>query len=132
MMIMITRKIFYVTAAAAMLLTGCSGEDATVDENNGKGPVPITLTSKILDATATRAATDLNETKLTEGDVAVFLSNALGTKYTYTVFADGSLAAIGEQAYYPTDGSAIGVVAVYPAAKFTTASGNTVFTVEAD
>lgn len=125
-----TNKFFYLAAVAALSLTACSSDDTMMDQEQG-AKVPVQLKAQILDA-STRAATNLNEGSLASGNVGVFLSGDYTKKYTYTAGTGGTLTPSGDVAYYPTDGSAIDIVAVYPETSFSNAASTTEFTVAAD
>ena len=62
----------------------------------------------------TRAATTLNESALTTGDITVRTSEAYATAYTYTAGAEGAMTSTAP-AYYPAGGASIDIVAYSPA-----------------
>lgn len=77
------------------------------------GRVPVELTNNIIGA-VTRAATTLNESALTTGDITVRTSEAYATAYTYTAGAEGAMTSTAP-AYYPAGGASIDIVAYSPA-----------------
>ena len=123
-----TTKIFFAAALSALMLSACSSDDTALSQPAAEGEVPVQLTSSTVQAVAHRAATNLNETKLTSGDVSVFISTNYATQYTYTAQSDGSLTS-ASTAYYPNDGSEIDIAACYPASASSDASSAATFTV---
>ena len=126
-----TTKIFFAAALSALMLSACSSDDTALSQPAAEGEVAFQLTSSTVQAVAHRAATNLNETKLTSGDVSVFISTNYATQYTYTAQSDGSLTS-ASTAYYPNDGSEIDIAACYPASASSDASSAATFNVSAD
>ena len=121
-----TRKLFF-AAAAMTLLTACNQEEIATDPAAGR--VPVTLSYTTVDATETRAATNLNEGTFASGTpITVRISNTglnTWTDYTFTTAAEGAMTAPDPAPYYPAGEQNIDIVAYYPA---TTGSTFTVAT----
>lgn len=98
---------------AALGLSSCSN-DEDYGSGSQSGAVPVKLTSNIISATATRAATNLNEGNLTTGGVSVRTSSDYTKAYAYTAGAEGALSS-DAPAYYPAGGDNIDIVAYSPA-----------------
>ena len=104
---------FYAIAGIAVWgLASCSSSDNMHPEQTD-GRVPVELTNNIIGA-VTRAATTLNESALTTGDITVRTSEAYATAYTYTAGAEGAMTSTAP-AYYPAGGASIDIVAYSPA-----------------
>ena len=128
-----TRKIFFVAAALTML-TACSSDDSSIENNEGR--VPVTLAYTTIDAVETRAAQDLNQGTFTSGeDVMVRISNTganAWTDYTFTTGTAGAMTAPNPAPYYPAGAQNIDIVAYYPATAGTSFSVATNQTADAD
>lgn len=113
---------------AGALMTACSADNPG-QEQTGRVPISLGYTTVTIDQT--RAANDVNGgTSLTEGSVKVNVKkhgdswDATKAK-TYTAGAGGTLSAT-DQWYYYDDGSAVDIIAYYPA------GAGTSFTVATD
>ena len=113
---------------AGTLMTACSADNPG-QEQTGRVPISLGYTTVTIDQT--RAANDVNGgTSLTEGSVKVNVKkhgdswDATKAK-TYTAGAGGTLSAT-DQWYYYDDGSAVDIIAYYPA------GAGTSFTVATD
>ena len=128
-----TRKILF-AAAALTLLTACSSDDATMENNEQLVPVKLAYTT--IDATETRAAQNLNEGTFASGEsVKVRISNTGAdswTDYTFTTAAAGAMTAPDTAPYYPAGSQNIDIVAYYPATAGTSFSVATDQTDDAD
>ena len=116
-----TKNYFFLTALLAMGFAACTEMDDMPVNQQAKVPVKLTTQLSAQKNGITRAAINLNETKLTAGDVAVFTEVNYATKYTYEAQSTGALTCANPP-YYPTDGSNINIVAVYPATPVTAAN----------
>ena len=125
-----TRNYFFLAALLTMGLAACTEMDEMPESPQSRVPVQLTTQLTAVDADVTRAATSLNNTALTSGNVNVWLSGAYGTAYTYTAGSGGALTS-SSPAYYPSSGT-VDIVAVYPSGKISNASTSTDFTVAAD
>ena len=121
------RKMIYLLMAGT-LMTACSADNPG-QEQTGRVPISLGYTTVTIDQT--RAANDVNGgTSLTEGSVKVNVKkhsdswDATKAK-TYTAGAGGVLSAT-DQWYYYDDGSAVDIIAYYPA------GAGTSFTVATD
>ena len=119
--------LYAIAGIAAWGLASCSSSDDMQPEQQD-GRVPVELTNNIIGA-VTRAATTLNESALTTGDITVRTSEAYATAYTYTAGAGGAMTSTAP-AYYPAGGASIDIVAYSPANANDGASET--FTVSAD
>ena len=119
--------LYAIAGIAAWGLASCSSSDDMQPEQPD-GRVPVELTNNIIGA-VTRAATTLNESALTTGDITVRTSEAYATAYTYTAGAGGAMTSTAP-AYYPAGGASIDIVAYSPANANDGASET--FTVSAD
>lgn len=104
--------LYAIAGIAVWGLASCSSSDNMHPEQTD-GRVPVELTNNIIGA-VTRAATTLNESALTTGDITVRTSEAYATAYTYTAGAEGAMASTAP-AYYPAGGASIDIVAYSPA-----------------
>ena len=104
--------LYAIAGIAVWGLASCSSSDNMHPEQTD-GRVPIELTNNIIGA-VTRAATTLNESALTTGDITVRTSEAYATAYTYTAGAEGAMTSTAP-AYYPAGGASIDIVAYSPA-----------------
>lgn len=125
-----TRNYFFLAALLTMGLAACTEMDEMPESPQSRVPVQLTTQLTAVDADVTRAATSLNNTALTSGNVNVWLSGAYGTAYTYTAGSGGALTS-SSPAYYPSSGT-VDIVAVYPSGKISNASTSTNFDVQAD
>ncbi len=118
----------YLYLMATLLLAGCSADEA-LDEG---GRTPISFGNTVVQTVETRAATNLNEGFLTEGEAVTVKISKTGvgsyTDYTYVASNDeGQMTLKGSTTpYYPGDGSNVDIRAYYPS----TAGGS--FTVSND
>jgi len=119
--------LYAIAGIAAWGLASCSSSDDMQPEQTD-GRVPVELTNDIIGA-VTRAATTLNESALTTGDITVRTSEAYATAYTYAAGAEGAMTSTAP-AYYPAGGASIDIVAYSPA-NANDGTGET-FTVSAD
>ena len=104
--------LYAIAGIAVWGLASCSSSDDMHPEQTD-GRVPVELTNNIIGA-VTRAATTLNESALTTGDITVRTSEAYATAYTYTAGAEGAMTSTAP-AYYPAGGASIDIVAYSPA-----------------
>ena len=104
--------LYAIAGIAVWGLASCSISDNMHPEQTD-GRVPVELTNNIIGA-VTRAATTLNESALTTGDITVRTSEAYATAYTYTAGAEGAMTSTAP-AYYPAGGASIDIVAYSPA-----------------
>lgn len=104
--------LYAIAGIAVWGLASCSSSDNMHPEQTD-GRVPVELTNNIIGA-VTRAATTLNESALTTGDITVRTSEAYATAYTYTAGAEGAMTSTAP-AYYPAGGASIDIVAYSPA-----------------
>lgn len=104
--------LYAIAGIAVWGLASCSSSDNMHPEQTD-GRVPVELTNNIIGA-VTRAATMLNESALTTGDITVRTSEAYATAYTYTAGAEGAMTSTAP-AYYPAGGASIDIVAYSPA-----------------
>lgn len=104
--------LYAIAGIAVWCLASCSSSDNMHPEQTD-GRVPVELTNNIIGA-VTRAATTLNESALTTGDITVRTSEAYATAYTYTAGAEGAMTSTAP-AYYPAGGASIDIVAYSPA-----------------
>lgn len=104
--------LYAIAGIAVWGLASCSSSDNMHPEQTD-GRVPVELTNNIIGA-VTRAATTLNESALTTGDITVRTSEAYATAYTYTAGAEGVMTSTAP-AYYPAGGASIDIVAYSPA-----------------
>ena len=104
--------LYAIAGIAVWGLASCSSSDNMHPEQTD-GRVPVELTNNIIGA-VTRAATTLNESALTTGDITVRTSEAYATAYTYTAGAEGAMTSTAP-AYYPAGGASIDIVAYNPA-----------------
>lgn len=104
--------LYAIAGIAVWGLASCSSSDNMHPEQTD-GRVPVELTNDIIGA-VTRAATTLNESALTTGDITVRTSEAYATAYTYTAGAEGAMTSTAP-AYYPAGGASIDIVAYSPA-----------------
>lgn len=104
--------LYAIAGIAVWGLASCSSSDNMHPEQTD-GRVPVELTNNIIGA-VTRAATKLNESALTTGDITVRTSEAYATAYTYTAGAEGAMTSTAP-AYYPAGGASIDIVAYSPA-----------------
>lgn len=104
--------LYAIAGIAVWGLASCSSSDNMHPEQTD-GRVPVELTNNIIGA-VTRAATTLNESALTTGDITVRTSEAYATAYTYTAGAEGAMTSTAP-AYYPAGGTSIDIVAYSPA-----------------
>ena len=104
--------LYAIAGIAVWGLASCSSSDDMHPEQTD-GRVPVELTNNIIGA-VTRAATTLNESALTTGDITVRTSKAYATAYTYTAGAEGAMTSTAP-AYYPAGGASIDIVAYSPA-----------------
>ena len=122
-----TKKLLF-AAAALTVLTACSSDDSSVENNEQR--VPVTLTYSNVDAAETRAAQNLNEGTFASGEnVTVRISNTglnTWTDYTFTTGSAGAMTAPNPAPYYPAGTQNIDIVAYYPA------TAGTTFTVATD
>ena len=124
-----TKKLLF-AAAALTVLTACSSDDSSVENNEQR--VPVTLTYSNVDAAETRAAQNLNEGTFASGEnVTVRISNTglnTWTDYTFTTGSAGAMTAPNPAPYYPAGEQNIDIVAYYPATtgtSFTVATDQT-------
>lgn len=104
--------LYAIAGIAVWGLASCSSSDNMhLEQTDGR--VPVELTNNIIGA-VTRAATTLNESALTTGDITVRTSEAYATAYTYTAGAEGAMTSTAP-AYYPAGGASIDIVAYSPA-----------------
>lgn len=111
-----TRRLLF-AAAALTVLTACSSDDSSIENNEGRVPVKLSYTN--IDAAETRAAQNLNEGTFASGEsVKVRVSNT-GTgewsDYTFTTGDAGAMTAPATPPYYPAGSTNIDIVAYYPA-----------------
>lgn len=104
--------LYAIAGIAVWGLASCSSSDNMHPEQTD-GRVPVELTNNIIGA-VTRAATTLNESALTTGDITVRTSEAYATAYTYTAGAVGAMTSTAP-AYYPAGRANIDIVAYSPA-----------------
>ena len=115
------RKILF-AAAAMTLLTACNQEEIATDPAAGR--VPVTLSYTTVDATETRAATNLNQGTFASGEaIKVRISNTsenYWTDYDFTTGEAGAMNATDPAPYYPAGPQNIDILAYYPTTAGTT------------
>ena len=108
---------FLFAAAALTVLTACSSDDSSIENNEGRVPVKLSYTN--IDAVETRAAQNLNEGTFASGEsVKVRVSNTgVGewSDYTFTTGSAGAMTPGDPAPYYPAGAQNIDIVAYYPA-----------------
>ena len=121
-------------AAAMTLLTACNQEEIATDPAAGR--VPVTLSYTTVDATETRAATNLNQGTFASGEAVMVLISNTGlntwTDYAFTTAAEGAMTAPAPAPYYPAGDQNIDIVAYYPATAGTSFTVATDQTADAD
>lgn len=107
-------KILLIMMAGAMMASCASDNEAVGNE----GQMPVNLNYITVQANETRAANDLNNTKLTSGKVKVNMKKhsdaTWNTAVDYTVESDGSLTGGSDKFFYYNDGSTVDIIAYYP------------------
>jgi len=136
-----TKSYFFFAAISLLTIAACNTNDNEVANDQPSAPVPVTLSAQIADLTRAAADSSLNyEYIANNSNVTVRIKPSAGSTYADYVYTTtstpGALALPLTPPYYPTNNSAIDIIAYHPAktnAAFTLDDGQpTDFTVQSD